>query len=135
MDNSTQNNLLQTALTASENAYAPYSNFYVGCALIGIDNNIYTGCNVENASYSLTMCAERNAIFSMVAKGCSKFKAIAIASKNNTETYPCGACRQVMLEFCENENTPVLVYSKENTPSKTTVSELLPHSFTKESMI
>lgn len=104
--------LAQAAVQARENAYAPYSKFKVGAAVLGTDGNIYTGCNIENVSYGLTMCAERTAIYKMVSQGCTKFTAIAIAAgQNPTDSAPCGACRQVMGEFCHDVNKTLVIMS------------------------
>ncbi|MBV8206156.1 MAG: cytidine deaminase, partial [Acidobacteria bacterium] len=93
--------LVAAAEAAMLRAYAPYSNFFVGAALLGESGNIYTGCNVENASYGLTICAERNAVFAAVAAEGAQFKlkAIAVANKAYAACSPCGACRQVLCEF------------------------------------
>ncbi len=93
--------LIETANLAKANAYAPYSRFPVGAALLTEDYTFFAGCNVENSSYGLTMCAERNAIFKAVCAGQRKFKAIAIVSNDNFLP-PCGACRQVLSEFAPN---------------------------------
>ena len=122
--------LLQAAAEAAKNAHAPYSNYQVGSAVLAEDGAIFPGCNVENASYGLTNCAERTAIFSAVAKGQRTFKAVAIVASGNTIPYPCGACRQVLSEFCEPA-TPVYVASISNpaTFDQITLGELLPKSF------
>src|SRR5205085_3556547 len=93
--------LLDAARAAQQRAYAPYSNFHVGAAVLAESGNVYTGCNVENASYGLTNCAERTAIFSAVAaEGPSvKLRAVAVANAQNVACSPCGACRQVIYEF------------------------------------
>lgn len=91
--------LVSIANLAKETAYAPYSGFRVGAALLTADGEVFHGCNVENASYSLTICAERNAVFQAVAKGRTVFRAIAIASDDPGLLTPCGACRQVLSEF------------------------------------
>ena len=94
--------LIQSALEAREKAYCPYSNFKVGAAILFEDGKIYTGSNVENASFGATNCAERTAIFKAISEGDREFEAIAIASSNsekNEPTYPCGICRQVIIEF------------------------------------
>jgi len=92
--------LLQAALDARENAFAPYSKFKVGAAIEGIDGRIHTGCNVENATYGLTMCAERVAVFKAVSEGARRFKRVAIAADTDKLTPPCGSCRQILWEFC-----------------------------------
>lgn len=91
--------LIETALLAKSNAYAPYSQFNVGAALLTEDYTLFAGCNVENSSYSLTICAERNAVFKAVCAGQTKYKAMAIVSDNKKFLSPCGACRQVLSEF------------------------------------
>ena len=92
--------LADAALRARENAYAPYSNFRVGAALEDADGRIYTGCNVENATYGLTVCAERVAVFKAISEGARKFRRIAVAADAERMTPPCGACRQILWEFC-----------------------------------
>jgi cytidine deaminase len=92
--------LLQTAREAREKAYAPYSRFQVGAALLGKSGRVFCGCNVENLSYGLTCCAERNAVFAAVAEGEREFEKIAIVADSRTPVTPCGACRQVLAEFC-----------------------------------
>jgi cytidine deaminase len=100
--------LLNAAAEASKKAYAPYSHFPVGSALLGKNGKIYSGCNVENASFGLTNCAERTALFSAVVGGEREFVAIAIVAGGREIPYPCGACRQVLAEFCKPD-TPVFV--------------------------
>jgi cytidine deaminase len=92
--------LLHAAIEAREHAHAPFSNFKVGAALETEDGRIYTGCNIENATYGLTLCAERVAVFKAVSEGARKFKRIAVAADTGTLTPPCGACRQILWEFC-----------------------------------
>ena len=92
--------LLQAALTVRENAYAPFSNFRVGAAVEDSDGRIHTGCNVENATYGLTLCAERVAIFKAISEGVRKFRRVAVAADSAKLTPPCGACRQILWEFC-----------------------------------
>lgn len=94
--------LLKAALRAREFAFAPFSNFKVGAAVEATDGTIYTGCNVENATYGLTLCAERVAIFKAISEGARKFTRIAVAADTDTLTPPCGACRQILWEFCGN---------------------------------
>ena len=92
--------LLAAALAVRENAFAPFSKFKVGAAVQGLDGRIHTGCNVENATYGLTVCAERVAIFKGVSEGARRFKRAAVAADTDRLTPPCGACRQILWEFC-----------------------------------
>jgi cytidine deaminase len=122
--------LLRAAAVAAKNAHAPYSKFQVGAALLTDDLRTFTGCNVENASYGLTICAERAAVFAAVTSGWKKFVAVAIVASGDQFPYPCGACRQVLAEFCGPE-TGVLVAPKSKLASyeETTLGELLPKTF------
>jgi cytidine deaminase len=92
--------LLTAALDARRNAFAPYSKFQVGAALEDAEGRIHTGCNVENATYGLTVCAERVAIFKAISEGVRRFRRIAVAADTDALTPPCGACRQILWEFC-----------------------------------
>jgi cytidine deaminase len=92
--------LLQAAINARDHAHAPFSNFKVGAALEAEDGRIYTGCNIENATYGLTLCAERVGVFKAMSEGARKFSRIAVAADTDTLTPPCGACRQILWEFC-----------------------------------
>jgi len=92
--------LAEAALRARENAHAPFSHFKVGAALEDVAGNVFTGCNIENATYGLTLCAERVAVFKAVSEGARKFARIAIAAATEDLTPPCGACRQILWEFC-----------------------------------
>jgi cytidine deaminase len=94
--------LIDAALAARENAHAPFSKFKVGAALEDQTGRIFTGCNVENATYGLTVCAERVAVFKAISEGARKFTRIAIAADTDVLTPPCGACRQILWEFCGN---------------------------------
>jgi cytidine deaminase len=122
--------LVKRAIAARENAYAPYSNYQVGAALLGRSGRVYTGGNVENASYSLTICAERSAVVKAVSEGESKFIAIAVATENGGA--PCGACRQVLREF--GKKTIVLIADMEGNYRETRVGDLLPDSFSKKDL-
>ena len=93
-------NLTDQALAARNNAHAPYSHFLVGAALEAADGRVFTGCNVENATYGLSVCAERVAVFKAISEGASKFQRIAVAADTDVLTPPCGACRQILWEFC-----------------------------------
>src|SRR6266480_1874151 len=92
--------LLEAALAARENAHAPFSKFLVGAAIEDESGRIHTGCNVENATYGLTICAERVAVFKAISEGARKFTRVAVAADTDTLTPPCGACRQILWEFC-----------------------------------
>ncbi len=130
-----QNELIARAWEAAANAYAPYSNWQVGAAVLGADGRIYTGCNVENASYGLTNCAERTALFKRVSEGCRSFTAIAVVSGETCNGYPCGACRQVMSEFAADGNVPVYISGRDGSCLATTVAALLPYAFEKDTLL
>ena len=119
--------LLEKAKKASENAYAPYSKFKVGAALL-TSEGIFTGCNVENISYSATMCAERVAIFNAISNGSPEFEAICIYHPGNKMPYPCGSCLQVLSEFVFDLGFPVYVANDYNI-EEYTLEELLPVRF------
>ncbi len=119
--------LAEKAVEAKSKALPTYSNFHVGAALITQDDKIYTGCNIESSSYSLTICAERTAIFKAISEGERKFKAIAVAGDTEGFISPCGACRQIINDLC-GEIDVVLVNSKNETKVMKT-SELLPFAF------
>ena len=118
--------LLALARLAMENSYCPYSHYAVGAALLSADGRVFQGCNIENASFGLTNCAERTALFKAVSEGARDFTAIAIAS-NGSAPYPCGACRQALNEFAPGLR--VLVTWGEGEVDETTLSALLPHGF------
>lgn len=122
--------LLNLARQAREQAYAPYSSFHVGAALLTRDGRSFSGCNVENAAYGLCNCAERTALFSAIAAGCrpGDFVALAVIADMPQPVSPCGACRQVMTELCD-EAMPVLLANLDGSVRETTVAELLPDSF------
>ena len=129
----THKELVKIAEGARLNAYAPYSSFLVGAALLCTDGTVYEGCNIENASYTPTCCAERVALFKAVSEGKRDFEAIAVVggkagSTDNDFCYPCGVCRQVLAEFCEPE-MPVLLGSSNGEVLTTSVGELLPYTF------
>ena len=126
--------LAKIAIDARENAYVPYSKFKVGAAVITEDDSIYTGCNIENASYGATNCAERTAIFKAVSEGHKKIKAIAIVGDMSTHTYPCGICRQVIVEFATKDIDIILVKNEDDYIIKT-MEQILPGAFTKEDLL
>ncbi len=124
----TDDQLIASAAAARERAYAPYSNFKVGAALKGKSGRVYAGCNVENAAYGLSMCAERTAIFKAVSEGEREFEAIAVVTENGVS--PCGSCRQVMMEFAPD--MAVIIADTQGRTRVTTVRDLLPDGFTPE---
>ncbi|MFJ8063043.1 cytidine deaminase [Psychrobacillus sp. NPDC096426] len=125
--------LLEASKTAREKAYVPYSKFKVGAALLTKDGEVIHGCNIENASFGLTNCAERTAIFKAVSEGKKDFAAIAIVADTEGPVSPCGACRQVLVEFCDKD-MPVLLTNLNGEVLETTVAELLPGAFKTEDM-
>lgn len=136
----TEAELIASALKARERAYVPYSHFAVGAALEASDGTIYLGCNIENAAYPATICAERTALCAAVADGKRSFTRIAIVGAPVGETIreacpPCGVCRQMLSEFCDPEQMLVLLPSAPDTFETLTLSELLPRSFTTKNLI
>ncbi|MTQ41305.1 MULTISPECIES: cytidine deaminase [unclassified Streptococcus] len=121
--------LIDLAVKTSENAYVPYSRFPIGAVLVTAEGKIYTGVNVENASFGLTNCGERTAIFKAVSEGERSFKELIIYGQTEKPVSPCGACRQVMAEFFEPD-LPVTLVAKDKSTVVMTVKELLPYSFT-----
>lgn len=138
-ENSTDNELsseslalmIEKAKQAYDNAYAPYSKFHVGAASITKDGTIFVGCNVENASYGLTVCAERNSIFSAVVSGYKELQAIVIYTEEEKLTPPCGACRQVISEFFSSDAS-VFAANHLGNHKRWTVEQLIPDAFTPE---
>ena len=121
--------LINLAVEVSQQAYVPYSHFPIGAVLLTKDGEIYTGVNIENASFGLTNCGERTAIFKAVSEGAREFKELIIYGQTEKPISPCGACRQVMAEFFEPA-LPVTLVSKDKSTVVMTVKELLPYSFT-----
>ncbi|WP_430110180.1 cytidine deaminase [Paenibacillus sp. B1-33] len=119
--------LIQEALEARKQAYAPYSHFQVGAAILA-DGVIYRGCNVENASYGLTNCAERTAVFKAVSEGKTKVEAVAVVADTDGPVSPCGACRQVLAEFCDGD-TKIYLTNLKGDIEEWTMSQLLPGAF------
>lgn len=124
MDNA---NLIKLAQKAAQNAYAPYSNFKVGAALLCKSGNVYTGCNVENSSYGASNCAERTAVFKAVSEGERDFVKIAIVSERDGLTFPCGICRQVLSEFMPEGS--IVLFSEEKGIKEFALNEFLPYAF------
>jgi cytidine deaminase len=127
--------LILKAIEARESAYVPYSNFKVGAAVLTDDGSIFTGCNIENASYGATNCAERTAIFKAVSEGHRTIRAIAIIGDPSTHTYPCGICRQVIVEFALDENMEIILVKNEKEYIIKKMDEILPGAFTKRDLI
>ena len=124
-------NLIEEALSARDNAYSPYSQFNVGAAVLCTDGSVFRGANIENASYGLTNCAERTAIFSAVAAGKQTFRAIAVIADTDDVCAPCGACRQVLAEF----SVPIIIMANLKGDAKImTMDELLPFPFIKSNL-
>lgn len=125
--------LLCEAKKARESSYAPYSTCRVGAALLAKNGHIYHGCNIENAAFGPTICAERVAIFKAVSEGVREFVAIAVVGGKTAETAglfpPCGVCRQVLREFCAPEDLTVILEKENGSPLLLTLADLLPHSF------
>ena len=130
LTSSEQDELLHLAALARQSAYVPYSHFAVGAAVRAEDGRIFTGCNVENASYGLTICAERNAVAHAVAEGARRFDAIAVVTENGVT--PCGACRQVLAEF--GPQMKVIVADAHGDRRIYTLRELLPDAFTPDQL-
>ena len=133
-------NLIENALEARKMAYAPYSNFTVGAALLAANGQIFTGCNIESASFSPTNCAERTALFTAIAQGVKDFTAIAVVGGKIGETKldycaPCGVCRQMLAEFCTPVEFKVIIAKTENDYLVKTLEELLPMSFGPERLL
>ena len=134
--------LVAAAAVAAERAYAPYSRFHVGCALLGGSGGVHTGCNVENASYGLGICAERAAVCAAVAAGERALRAVAVVGGRRSarahaaeqggvagpECLPCGACRQVLAEFCPDD-TPILTLGPDGRIARRRLGDLLPEAF------
>lgn len=126
--------LVERAFKNLENAYAPYSNYRVGACVETFNGDYYDGANIENASYGLSNCAERNAVYAAYSKGVRKddIKALAIVCEGKTIAAPCGACRQVLVELL-NKDTPIYLANR-TSQTETTIEELLPMSFTQEDL-
>lgn len=125
--------LISKAFEGRKNSYSPYSKFKVGAAIITEDGTIYNGCNIENASYGATNCAERTAIYKAVSEGHKIIKSIAIVGLENDYTYPCGICRQVIAEFA-SEDIDIVLGKNENEYIVKKLNEILPGAFTKKDL-
>ncbi|MCI9136790.1 MAG: cytidine deaminase [Lachnospiraceae bacterium] len=126
--------LIAEAVAAKESAYVPYSHFRVGAAILTRSGEIYSGCNIENASFSATNCAERTAVFKAVSEGRREFEALAVNGDNGDYLPPCGVCRQVLAEFCDLDTFLVILANSEEDYRVMTLGELLPGAFSRESL-
>ena len=133
MDKKTIEKLIDTALAQLDFSYAPYSGFNVGAALLAKNQSVYTGCNIENAAYTPTNCAERTAFFKAVSEGVRDFEAICIVGGKNQKatgnTAPCGVCRQVMMEFCNQKNFKIMLAIDRENYRIYTLEDMLPQGF------
>ena len=127
MNDENLKNLIEAAGNVREKAFAPYSNFRVGAAVQTRNGKVYTGCNIENASYGLTMCAERVAIFKAISEGEKEFTSLAVVADTEDLTPPCGSCRQIIWEFCGD--VPVTLSNLQGKTETVPMSELLPRAF------
>ncbi|KSU81045.1 cytidine deaminase [Fictibacillus enclensis] len=125
--------LVEKAIEARQKAYVPYSKFQVGAALLTGDDSLFLGCNIENASFGMTNCAERTAIFKAVSEGQQKIKAIAVVGDTEGPISPCGACRQVIAEFFD-ENTKIILSNLKGDIKETSIHELLPGFFSSKDL-
>jgi cytidine deaminase len=125
--------LIDLAIEARNNAYTPYSDFKVGAALLSKEGKVYKGCNIENAAYTPTNCAERTAFFKAVSEGVTDFKAIAIVGGYDKDGLkfcpPCGVCRQVMMEFCESDKFRILLLDEDDEIKSYLLKDILPFGF------
>lgn len=128
----TENELVALAVEMQQRSYVPYSHFPVGAALLCSDGTVFTGCNVENAAYGSTICAERTALVKAVSEGHTDFSAIAITGQGEDFCWPCGACRQMLYEFAPG--LKILVSRRDGQVASTTLSELFPHGFGPKSL-
>ncbi|MFW5999536.1 MAG: cytidine deaminase [Halanaerobiaceae bacterium] len=123
------------AREAKGRAYVPYSNFPLGAALLTAENNIYMGCNIENSSYGLSVCAERTAVFNAVAAGENHFKALLLVTETEEPVFPCGACRQVLAEFDPEGKMEIIICTDKGKETKISAEKLLPSAFNKGDLI
>jgi len=129
IDAKKQQELLELAVEARAHSYSPYSHYAVGAALLTRDGKIYQGCNIENASFTPTICAERTAFFRAIYDGVRAFEAIAIIGSGETPAYPCGVCRQVMAEFCDEDFLIITANRDRTIVVPRTLEQMLPNSF------
>lgn len=127
--------LVKKAYDAKQYSYAPYSGFHVGAALLCSDGTVFTGCNIENAAYTPTNCAERTAVFKAVSEGYRSFRALAVAGDSGEYLAPCGVCRQVLMEFCEPDSFEVILAKSETQYQSFRLCELFPHAFSQADLM
>ncbi len=127
-------NLINGAIETRKQSYSPYSNFKVGASILVDDGKIFVGCNIENASYGASNCAERTAIFKAVSEGYKSIYAICVVGSFDEYTYPCGICRQVMLEFANHNDIPVIIAKDRENYLVHKLSEIIPFSFGKKDL-
>lgn len=127
--------LIEAAIQARENAYAPYSNFKVGAAVLCENGKIFSGCNIENASFGATNCAERTAIFKAVSEGYRTIQSLAVIGDPNNFTFPCGICRQVIAEFAQSGDIKIFIVKNKKEYIVKTLDEVLPGVFSKKDLL
>ena len=127
--------LISEAIKAREYSYSPYSNFKVGASILCDASKVFSGCNVENASYGGANCAERTAIFKAVSEGYKKIHALCVVGSNEDYTYPCGICRQIMVEFAYDSNIPIIIAKDIENYKVHSLDEIIPFGFTKNNLI
>lgn len=128
LDEKTWEKMLARAFENQERAYVPYSNFRVGACLLSSNGNFFDGCNIENAAYGPSNCAERTAVFTAVCAGERSFDGLAITTSGDAPAFPCGVCRQVLNEFCEPD-MPIVCADRHGNVARVTLKDLLPYSF------
>lgn len=133
MENKKREELIRQALAVKQYAYVPYSGYRVGAAVLTKEGKIYSGCNIENASYGLSNCAERTALFKAISEGSQSFAGLAVAVDGKLPASPCGACRQVIREFMD-DSTEIILLNEEGRATETTIKKLLPNAFTNANM-
>ncbi len=135
MDKSLVKDLIKSALVGREKAYVPYSKFKVGASVLFENGNIVSGCNIENASYGATNCAERTAIYKGISEGLKEIHGICVVGSFSDFTYPCGICRQVMLEFSINREIPIIIAKSEDEYKIHKLSDILPFDFGSDNLV
>lgn len=135
IDNDVLKSMIDESIKVRECAYSPYSKFKVGASVLFENNKIYSGCNIENASFGATNCAERTAIFKAVSEGMKFVKAVCVVGSFEEFTYPCGICRQVIIEFAENENIPIIVAKNRESFEVHKLKDINPFGFSKKDLI